>query len=146
MYAGGRPNDAAKAIHRRFVSGPLPRLLPVAAVLEVRGRITGATIRVPLAVIRYRGNWYAVSMLGPHSNWVRNVRAAGGKAVLTHGRRRPVHLIDVPVSDRAPIIKRYLMFATGARPHVAVSWRAPLAEFEAIAGEYPVFRIASARE
>ncbi|GAA3829923.1 nitroreductase/quinone reductase family protein [Nocardioides panacisoli] len=89
MYAGGRPNDAARTVHRRFVSGPLPRLLPIAAVLEVRGRTTGATIRVPLAVARYRGRWYAVSMLGEQSNWVRNVRASGGDAVGTHGRSQP---------------------------------------------------------
>ena len=145
MYAGGRPNHAARAIHRRFVSGPLPRLLPIAAVLDVRGRKSGTTIRVPLAVVRYRGDWYAVSMLGEQSNWVLNLRAAGGGAVLTHGRRRPVQLIEVPVSERAPIIKRYLTFAAGARPHVSLSWRAPIAEFSAIAGNYPVFRIAHAR-
>ena len=144
MYAGGRPNDAARAIHRRFVSGPLPRLLPIAAVLDVRGRRTGATIRVPLAVVRYRGSWYAVAMLGEQTNWVRNVRAAGGEAVLTHGRRRAVRLLEVPVSERAPVIKRYLTFATGARPHVSISWRAPIADFAAIAGDFPVFRIAPA--
>jgi hypothetical protein len=100
---------------------------------------------VPLAVVRYRGGWYAVSMLGERSNWVRNLRAAGGEAVLTHGRRRPVRLLEVPVSERAPILKRYLTFATGARPHVPLSWHAPITEFAAIAGDYPVFRIAPAR-
>ena len=146
MYAGGHPNEAAKAIHRRFVSGPLPRLLPTGAVLDVRGRTTGAAIRVPLAVVRYRGGWYAVSMLGERANWVRNIRAAAGAAVLTHGRRRRVHLIEVPVSERAPIIRRYLMFAAGARPHISVNWRAPLTDFAAVAGEYPVFRITTARQ
>lgn len=33
MYADGRPNEGAKTIHRRFIAGPLPRLLPIAAVL-----------------------------------------------------------------------------------------------------------------
>lgn len=144
MYAGGRPSEAAKAIHRRFVSGPLPRLLPTAAVLEVRGRISGEKTHIPLATVRYRGNWYLVSMLGERSNWVRNVRAAGGHAVLTHGRSRPVQLVEVPIAERAPIIRRYLTFALGARPHIAISWRAPLAAFKEIAGKYPVFRIISA--
>ena len=144
MYAGGRPNEAARAIHRRFVSGPLPRLLPIVAVLDVRGRISGATIHVPLATVRYRGRWYLVSMLGDQPNWVRNVRAAGGDAVLTHGRRRPVRLIEVPIAERAPIIRRYLTFALGARPHIAMSWRAPLAAFEEVAGNFPVFQITSA--
>jgi hypothetical protein len=144
MYAGGRPDEAARAIHRRFVSGPLPRLLPIAAVLDVRGRISGATIHVPLATVRYRGSWYLVSMLGERSNWVRNVRAAGGNAVLTHGRRRFVRLVEVPVAERAPIIRRYLTFALGARPHVAISWLASRAVFEAVAGNYPVFQVTPA--
>ncbi len=42
-YAGGRPGEEAKEIHRRYVAGPLPRLLPIAAVLDVRGRLSGTT-------------------------------------------------------------------------------------------------------
>jgi hypothetical protein len=99
---------------------------------------------IPLATVRYRGNWYLVSMLGERSNWVRNVRAAGGHAALTHGRRRPVQLVEVPIGERAPIIRRYLTFALGARPHIAISWRAPLAAFEGIADNYPVFQITAA--
>lgn len=141
LYAGGRPNPEAKAIHRRFVAGPLPRLLLVAGVLQVPGRISGTITSVPIAPVRYHGSWYLVSMLGEHSNWVANVRAAEGKAVLTHGRRRSVRLVEVPEKDRAPIIKRYLLFALSARPHVDVSWKAPLVRFSAAAGRYPVFRI-----
>jgi hypothetical protein len=141
MYAGGRPNDEAKAIHRRYVEGPLPRLVPFAAALEVRGRTSGRSVHVPLVTVRHRGDWYLVSMLGEQANWVRNVRAADGEAILTHGRRRPVRLVDVPVEQRAPIIKRYLLFAVGARPHMDISWRAPVADFDLVADRYPVFRI-----
>ena len=141
MYAGGRPNDAARAIHRRFAAGPLPRLLPIACVLDVRGRRSGRTIRVPLVIVRWKGGWYLASMLGDDANWVRNVRAAGGEATLLHGRRREVRLIEVPAERRAPILKRYLLFAFGARPHMPVRWNAPLAEFEAIAAHHPVFRV-----
>ena len=141
MYAGGHPNDEARAVHKRFVAGPLPRIMPIAASLRVRGRISGDPIDVPLATIRYQGEWYLVSMLGAAANWVRNVEAADGVAILTHGRRRPVRLVDVPVEQRAPIIKRYLFFAVGARPHVELSWKAPITEFRAVADRYPVFRI-----
>lgn len=142
MYTGGRPTNAAKAIHRRFVNGPLPRLLPIAGVLEVRGRVSGNVISVPVAPVRYRGEWYLVSMLGERSNWVANVRAAAGEAVLLHGRRRAVHLVEEARSEqKAPIIKRYLFFALSARPHVAVSWRAPISEILVVVGRYPVFRI-----
>ncbi|MGO9343635.1 MAG: nitroreductase/quinone reductase family protein [Acidimicrobiales bacterium] len=145
LYPGGRPTPEAKAIHRRFVAGPLPRVLPIASVLEVRGRQSGQVIRVPLAIVRYRSSWYLVSMFGEQSNWVKNVRASDGYAVLTHGRRRPVRLVEVPVDDRAPIIKRYLLFAAGARPHMDVRWRAPLSAFDAVAAIYPVFGVAPIR-
>jgi deazaflavin-dependent oxidoreductase (nitroreductase family) len=141
LYPGGRPTPEARAIHRRFVAGPLPRVLPVASVLEVRGRQSGQPIRMPMATVRYRRSWYLVSMFGEQSNWVKNVRAADGEVVLTHGRRRPVKLVEVPVPDRAPIIKRYLLLALGARPHMPVRWRDPLSAFEAVAATYPVFRV-----
>ena len=141
LYPRGRPTQEAKAIHRRFVAGPLPRILPIASVLEVRGRQSKQEIRIPLVIVRYRGSWYLVSMFGDQSNWVKNVRASEGQAVLTHGRRRSVRLVDVPVPDRAPIIKRYLLFAMGARPHMKVRWSEPLSAFEAVAANYPVFRV-----
>jgi len=143
LYPKGKPTGEAKAIQRRFVSGPLPRLLPIAAVLEVPGRVSGTTIAVPLATVPYRRGWYLVSMFGQQANWVRNLRAADGHAVLTHGPRRPVLLVEVPSNLRAPIIKRYLLLAIGARPHFPISWRAPLSDYQAIASTYPVFRIHS---
>lgn len=126
-YAGGRPNEEAKAIHRRFVAGWHPRLLPIAGVLDVPGRRSGATIHVPLVIVPYRGRWYLVSMLGQRANWVANVRAAGGQAVLLHGCRRPVRLVEIPAVQRAPIIRRYLLVAWGARPHMAATMACPAA-------------------
>jgi len=82
-------------------------------------------------------------MLGENSQWVRNVRAAGGKAVLHSGARQVVQLIEIPTGQRARILKAYLQAAPGARPHVPVSPDAPLAEFEKIAADFPVFRLVS---
>ena len=141
MYAGGHPSEAAKQIHRRFADGPLPRLLPIAAVVHVHGRHSGRLIRVPVVVVLYRWHWYTVSMLGEDSNWVRNVRASGGDVELTHGRRRTVHFTEIPVAQRAPIIKRYLTVAFGARPHIPVRWSDPPSAFVKIAADYPTFRI-----
>ncbi|WP_240777662.1 nitroreductase/quinone reductase family protein [Nonomuraea basaltis] len=119
-----------------------------AVVLEVRGRTSGRTVSVPVVVADHEGGEYLVSMLGEEANWVRNVRAAHGHAILRRGDRRPVLLEEVPPDLRAPILRRYLALAPGARPHVPVSRRAPLASFEAIAARHPVFRIhdASAEE
>ena len=80
-------------------------------------------------------------MLGENTNWVRNVRAAGGKAKLRHGLSEQVLLEEVDVTMRAPILKAFLQHAPGARPHIPVDKDAPIVEFEKIASRYPVFRV-----
>ena len=82
-------------------------------------------------------------MLGANTNWVKNVRAAGGHAVLRHGMSESVRLVEVDASRRAPILKAYLQIAPGTRPHIAISKDAPIAEFEGIASNYPVFKVES---
>ncbi|MGP3915971.1 nitroreductase/quinone reductase family protein [Nonomuraea sp. 10N515B] len=111
--------------------------------LEVRGRRTGRIISFPLVIADYQGERYLVAMLGQNANWVRNVRAAGGYAVLRHGRRENVHLQEIEPAARAPILRRYLACAPGARPHVPVDRHAPLEEYGRIAAQVPVFRITS---
>lgn len=112
------------------------------AALEVRGRRTGLRISLPVVIADHDGERYLVSMLGENANWVRNVRAAKGRAVLLHGRREQVVLDEVPVGERAPVLRRYLAVAPGARAHVPVAPGAPLAEFERVAERFPVFRVA----
>jgi hypothetical protein len=67
------------------------------------------------------GERYLVSMLGDNTNWVRNVRAAGGRASLRHGIREQVLLEEVEVDQRASILKAFLAHAPGARPHIPVN-------------------------
>jgi deazaflavin-dependent oxidoreductase (nitroreductase family) len=111
------------------------------STLEVVGRRSGKPVQFPVVVADYQGGRYLVSMLGTEANWVRNLRAAGGEAVLVRRGRRPVHLDELPVDQRAPILRRYLEVAPGARPHFPVLRGAPLEEFERIAGQFPVFRL-----
>jgi hypothetical protein len=94
-------------------------------------------------VADYQGERYLVAMLGEGTNWVSNVRAAAGRAVLRHGPREAVRLEEVDPRARAPILRRYLQVAPGARPHIPVDRRAPLAEFERIAALYPVFHVSA---
>ena len=146
MYKGGHPNRLA-----RFLNG-VWRLIGVAGLpphrlntLEVRGRRTGKPRSFPVVVTDYHGERYLVAMLGQGANWVANVRAGGGYAVLRHGHREPVRLEELDPASRAPILKRYLQLAPGARPHVPVDPQAPLAEFETVAPRYPVFRVIPTR-
>jgi hypothetical protein len=55
-----------------------------------------------------------------------------------------VHLEEVEAGARAPILRRYLAVAPGARPHIPVNRHAPLQEFEQIAKDFPVFRVTTA--
>lgn len=87
------------------------------------------------------GERYLVSMLGEEVVWVRNVKAAGGDAVLHHGRTEQVRLEELAIEKRAPVLKAYLQRAPGARPHIPVDKDAPLEEFAAIAAQIPVFHV-----
>jgi deazaflavin-dependent oxidoreductase (nitroreductase family) len=109
--------------------------------LEVHGRSSGKTIVFPIVMADYAGDWFVVSMLGEHANWVRNVRAAQGRAVIRHGDAHEVDLVEVPAGQRAPILQRYVDVAPGARPHVPVAPHAPLTDFERIAADYPVSKV-----
>ena len=117
-------------------------ILPARFVtLEVVGRKSGKIVRFPLALTELDGERYLVSMLGENANWVRNVRAADGKAELVHGIREQVTLKEVAVEERASILKAYLQIAPGARPHIPVDKDAPVSAFEKIAAGYPVFKL-----
>lgn len=142
MYRGRRPNWIAKILNSMSAAiyslGVAPNYL---AALEVTGRKSGRTISLPVVVAVVKGERYLVSMLGEDVQWVQNVHAAGGAAVLKSGRCEQVLLQEVPVAQRAPILKTYLQRAPGARPHVAVNKDAPLSEFEKVAAALPVFRL-----
>ena len=143
LYRSGRPNRLAKVMNAvssaQFSAGVLaPRNW---VTVEVVGRRSGRTVAFPAVVVEHAGGRYLVSMLGDNTNWVRNVRAADGHAVLRRRGRVPVRLDEVEVADRAPILRRYLAAAPGARPHFPVDRHASLTEFRRIADRYPVFRI-----
>jgi len=145
LYRGKRPNRLARLINGAWAKLASAGLAPGRlARLEVTGRRTGRTIAFPVVVADYQGDRYLVSMLGEDTNWVRNVRAAGGRAVLRHGRRERVHLEEVAPAQRAAILRRYLECAPGARSHIPIDRRAPIQHFEKVAGRYPVFRITAA--
>jgi hypothetical protein len=68
---------------------------PAMSVLEVRGRTSGKPRATPVVIATVDGERYLVSMLGPGSDWVKNVEAARG---------------DAPMSDFAAIADRYPVY------------------------------------
>jgi hypothetical protein len=142
LYRGRRQNWIARILNRASAAvastGVAPNFL---VTLEVAGRTSGRTLSLPVVIAVVEGRRYLVSMLGDDVQWVRNVRASGGRAVLRSGAREEIQLDEVPADQRAPILKAYLQRAPGARPHMPVNKDAALAEFQRIAAVFPVFRI-----
>ncbi|MBJ8339219.1 nitroreductase family deazaflavin-dependent oxidoreductase [Antrihabitans sp. YC3-6] len=151
IYRGDKPHTIAKLLNRYWSSqyssgGRLARSRDVELELELEGRSSGRPIRFPIVLADVDNVWYAVSMLGRNANWVRNVQAAGGDALIRHGGSWKVRLTEVPPAARAPILARYLDIAPGARPHIPIDKTAPLDRFEDIAADYPTFRIGVSRQ
>jgi len=115
--------------------------------LEVTGRKSGQPRKVTIAIIKVNGQGYFVSVHGGDSDWVRNVRKAGGQAAILSGGRAPVRLVEVPVEERAPILQAYASKGVfgrsaadiarqfGVEPNPTIEQMAPLAD------RHPVFRI-----
>jgi deazaflavin-dependent oxidoreductase (nitroreductase family) len=146
MYRGQRPNWIAKLANRLWATVAATGVTGSYVVtVEVIGRKSGRVIAFPLVMAEVGGERYLVSMLGDNTQWVQNVRAAGGHAVLRSGGREAVQLDELPADQRAPILKAYLQRADGARPHIPIDKDAPLAAFEQIAAEYPVFHVTTSK-
>jgi len=141
FYRDWRPTGIGRWINRLAARWSALGLSARDAVLEVPGRASGQRRSNPVVIATVEGNQYLVSMLGPGSDWVKNVEAAHGDAVLRQGRRRPVHLVGVSPAERAPILREYVRVATSGRHHLPVAVGASLSEFESIADRYPVYRI-----
>jgi deazaflavin-dependent oxidoreductase (nitroreductase family) len=141
LYRDWRPTRLARVLNRisewLAAAGLPPRSM---VALEVTGRSTGRIRSTVLVMPQHGGNRYLVSMLGNNSSWVRNARA-NPDAVIRHGRRRSVRLVQIPASQRAPVLKEYVRIAQSGRRHFPVAPGAPLSEFDTITDRYPVFRI-----
>ncbi len=71
-------------------------------VLEHRGRTCGKLHHTPVNLLSIEGTQYLVAPRG-ETQWVRNVRHAGGHLVLILGRRRQLcTATEIPVTERAP--------------------------------------------
>ncbi len=128
------------------------------ALLTVRGRKSGKPITTPLAVFSQGGNRYLIATYGV-VNWVRNLRAAGGEATLTHGRRsEKIHTFELPSQAAAPVMRDALRSGPPGippaivhvyrsffvLPYLNVTVNASLAECEREVLTHPVFLVQSA--
>jgi deazaflavin-dependent oxidoreductase (nitroreductase family) len=122
LYHGQRPNWIARALNRAWTTLASAGVTAPSGMmtLEVTGRKSGRRISLPVMVAVVDGQRYLASMLGENVQWVKNVRAAGGRAVLHSGEREQILLEEVPTNQRPPILRAYLRAYLRAR-----SWRVP---------------------
>lgn len=112
-------------------------------VLEVPGRRSGLPRRVPVNLLELEGRSYLVSARG-EGEWVRNVRAAGGRLDLLLGRRRESHVaVEVPPAERVEVLRAYLRRwkAEVGAFFDGVDADSPDEDLAAIAHRHPVFEL-----
>lgn len=84
--------------------GTLPFDLPV---LTVPGRRSGTPRHTPLTVLDRAGERYVLAGF-PAADWIRNLRAADGFAVLrTGGVDEPVRLVELSPADAVPVLREW---------------------------------------
>jgi deazaflavin-dependent oxidoreductase (nitroreductase family) len=112
-------------------------------VLEVNGRKTGEPRRTPVNLLTIDGTRYLVAPRG-HTQWVRNLRAAGNGRLLLGRRAEPFSAVEMSDEEKPPLLREYLRkwkwevgaFFGGVGPDSSEE------DLRRIAPDHPVFRIA----
>ncbi len=111
-------------------------------VLRVRGRKSGEWHSHPVNLLTYEGKQYLVAPRGL-TQWVRNIRVAGGGELLLGTKVQPFKAVEIPDEARVPILRAYLkrwavevgIFFQGVGADSAEK------ELRRIAPDHPVFRV-----
>jgi deazaflavin-dependent oxidoreductase (nitroreductase family) len=138
------PDWFTRNVFNRLVAGATRLGISVwgSRVLEVRGRKTGAPRRTPVNLLTLDGVRYLVAPRG-HTQWVRNLRAAGEGRLLLGRRTERFVATEIPDQEKEPILRPYLrrwkwevgVFFGG------VDADASTEELQRIAPDHPIFRI-----
>ena len=112
--------------------------------LRVRGRKSGEWRSTPVNLLTHGGRRYLVAPRG-ETQWVRNLRAAGGSGELRLGRRvEAFHATEIADADKEDVLRAYLkrwkaevgVFFDG------VGADSPVEDVRRIAPRHPVFVLA----
>jgi len=114
-------------------------------VLSVRGRTSGLERTTPVNLLTLSDRRYLVAPRG-ETQWVRNIRAAGGGELILGRRREPITVREVDDDDKVPVLRSYLkrwkaevgVFFSG------VSATSSDEDLRRIAPDHPVFLITAA--
>jgi deazaflavin-dependent oxidoreductase (nitroreductase family) len=106
-------------------------------LLTVPGRKSGAPRSTPISMVTLGDERYIVSAFSG-ADWVKNVRAAGTGSLRRGRRAEAVRLVEVPDTERDPVLRAFLQqvpggvrFFESSEPDAVV----------AAASRYPVFHV-----
>jgi deazaflavin-dependent oxidoreductase (nitroreductase family) len=110
--------------------------------LAVRGRTSGEWRTTPVNLLTVDGKEYLVSPRG-ETQWVRNVRAAGGGELRLGKKVQPFRAVEVTDDAKVPLLRAYLkrwkvevgVFFEGVGPDSSDE------EVRAAAPKHPVFEV-----
>jgi deazaflavin-dependent oxidoreductase (nitroreductase family) len=129
-------NEAVAAMTRAGIS------IWGSRILAVRGRKSGEWRTTPVNPLTLNGERYLVAPRG-ETQWVRNMRAAGGGELRVGRRAEPFTATELADADKPRVLRAYLKrwkFEVGVF-FDGVGADAPEAKLLEIAPGYPVFRI-----
>lgn len=113
-------------------------------VLAVRGRSSGQWRTTVLNLLSYQGERYLVAPRG-HTQWVRNIRVAGGGELRLGRRVEPIEVVELPDEDKLPVLREYLRkwaWEVGRFFPDGISATSSDEALREIAPGFPVFRLA----
>lgn len=113
------------------------------AEMSVRGRKSGRMQRIPVNPHTYRGEQYVVSARG-HSQWVRNMRVAGGGELRVGRKTRAFTAEEIADDAQKVLVLRAYLKRWGWEVNQyfqGVTAKSSDAELLAACPDHPVFRI-----
>lgn len=110
--------------------------------LSVRGRKSGQMQRIPVNPHTYEGEQYLISARG-HSQWVRNMRVAGGGELRLGRKVHEIIAVELPDEEKLPVLRTYLeKWGWEVNQYFkGVTAKSSDEEIIAAAPDHPVFRI-----
>lgn len=109
--------------------------------LAVRGRTSGAWRTTPVNPVTVGGDRYLVSPRG-NTDWVRNMRAAGGGELRLGRKREAIRVTELADDDKPIVLRAYLRrWKREVGKFFDASPGGSEADFRRIAPNHPVFRI-----
>ena len=111
-------------------------------VLAVPGRTSGRIRTTPVNLLEIDGARYLVAPRG-ETEWVRNIRAAGGGELRRGRQREVIRVEEIPDDAKPAILRAYLRRwkIETAKFFDGVTAESPEAELRRIAPRHPVFQV-----